>query len=237
MFVPEIIPCHLLWKPGVATTSLNTPNTAQSRADNTHHQSLEHRTPAMDTVNPPKPKAQSLNPKVQTLSLPEHIIQQGRFVEKDGKKVLMLPPHVLQQHQENMARQQQQQQQQQSLLLNNSLLSPSRTDGSQAKPLFSPSTENNDKFELTDDYIQQTIKDALKSGNLTPELEEKLIKQLETSSGAVEEGAGGGGVGAKIRRSAAAKVSFFLCWIFFLVSGVSHVFTVCFIRIRIQPKI
>ena len=209
MFVPEIIPCHLLWKPGVATTSLNTPNTAQSRADNTHHQSLEHRTPAMDTVNPPKPKAQSLNPKVQTLSLPEHIIQQGRFVEKDGKKVLMLPPHVLQQHQENMARQQQQQQQQQSLLLNNSLLSPSRTDGSQAKPLFSPSTENNDKFELTDDYIQQTIKDALKSGNLTPELEEKLIKQLETSSGAVEEGAGGGGVGAKIRRSAAAKVSFF----------------------------
>jgi hypothetical protein len=145
---------------------------------------------------------------VQTLSLPESIIQQGRFVEKDGKKVLILPPHVLQQHQENMAKQQQQQQ---ALLANNSssgMLSPSSrlsTGHGASKPLFSPSSEN-DKFELTDDYIQQTIKDALKAGNLTPELEEKLIKQLETS-GAVADGLPAGVGGTKFRRSAGAKVS------------------------------
>ena len=142
---------------------------------------------------------------MQTLSLPESVIQQGRFVEKDGKKVLILPPHVLQQHQENVAKQQllaQQQQQQQ--LQSNMLLSPSGTP----KGLFSPSVEN-DKFELTDDYIQQTIKDALKAGNLTPEVEEKLIKQLEGAG--ADLGGGGGAAGAKYRRTAAAsKVSLIL---------------------------
>jgi hypothetical protein len=148
---------------------------------------------------------------MQTLSLPDSVIRQGRFVEKDGKNVLILPPNVLQQYQENLAKQQQlQQQQQQSLLSPPPRLSTDDSGDAAAlsKGLFSPSSagggaENSDKFELTDDYIQQTIKDALKSGNLTPELEEKLIKQLETA------GVDGGGVGgvAKYRRSAATKVS------------------------------
>ena len=38
-----------------------------------------------------------------------------------------------------------------------------------------------DKFELTDDYIQQTIESALNSGNLTLEQQEKLINQLDGS--------------------------------------------------------
>merc|ERR1719323_2125357 len=66
----------------------------------------------------------------------------------------------------------------QSLLLN-SLTSPT----SPQKSLLSPRDADTDpdKFELTDDYIQQTIKSALTSGNLTLEQQEKLINQLDGS--------------------------------------------------------
>jgi nucleosome-remodeling factor subunit BPTF len=40
--------------------------------------------------------------------------------------------------------------------------------------MTSPTT-NNDKFELTPDYIQKAISDALKSQNLSPEIEQKLL--------------------------------------------------------------
>ena len=41
--------------------------------------------------------------------------------------------------------------------------------------LSSPANANNDKFELTPDYIQKAISDALKSQNLSPEIEQKLL--------------------------------------------------------------
>ena len=68
--------------------------------------------------------------------------------------------------------------QSQSLLINN-LTSPTRND----QLLNSSQTPSNDgdKFELTEDYIQQTIKNALKGGNLTPELQERLMSQLDGS--------------------------------------------------------
>jgi hypothetical protein len=39
--------------------------------------------------------------------------------------------------------------------------------------------EQGDKFTLTEDYRQQTIKDALKGGNLTPKLQEKLMSEMD----------------------------------------------------------
>jgi len=104
---------------------------------------------------------------------------------KDGKKVLVLPQNVLAAHQARQKQllQQQQQSQQtspsqppphpQSILLN-SLTSP-------GKSLHNSRSDDGDKFELTDDYIQQTIKNALNSGNLTLEQQEKLINQLDGS--------------------------------------------------------
>ena len=116
-------------------------------------------------------------------NLPQSVIKQGQFIIKDGKKVLVLPQNVLAAHQARQKQLLQQQSQQtspsqppphpQSILLN-SLTSPS-------KPSFTARTEDGDKFELTDDYIQQTIKNALNSGNLTLEQQEKLINQLDGS--------------------------------------------------------
>jgi len=136
------------------------------------------------------------NPPTPTLTnLPASVIKQGHFVIKDGKKVLVLPQNVLAQHQATIARQtlgqtEQTQQtqpspQSQSLLLN-SLTSPTRAEQllSPGKSLLSPTAgpeAEGDKFELTEDYIQQTIKNALKGGNLTPELQEKLMSQLDGS--------------------------------------------------------
>lgn len=116
-------------------------------------------------------------------NLPQSVIKQGQFIIKDGKKVLVLPQNVLAAHQARQKQLIQQQLQQtsssqppphpQSILLN-SLTSPT-------KPLLNSRTEDGDKFELTDDYIQQTIKNALNSGNLTLEQQEKLINQLDGS--------------------------------------------------------
>lgn len=142
---------------------------------------------------PPPPRAGPSNPSTPTLAnLPASVIKQGHFVIKDGKKVLVLPQNVLAQHQANLVRQNlaqpeasQSPAQPQSLLLN-SLTSPTRTEQllSPNKALLSPSQGQDiegDKFELTEDYIQQTIKNALKGGNLTPELQEKLMSQLDGS--------------------------------------------------------
>ena len=126
-----------------------------------------------------------------TANLPQSVIKQGHFIIKDGKKVLVLPQNVLQAHQ---ARQKAALLQQQPVsgsppgpgqlpqhppsILLNSLTSPL----SPQKSLLSPRVESDpDKFELTDDYIQQTIKSALNSGNLTLEQQEKLINQLDGS--------------------------------------------------------
>jgi len=141
----------------------------------------------------PAPKAGPSNPSTPTLAnLPASVIKQGHFVIKDGKKVLVLPQNVLAAHQANVARQGLAQPeaspspaQPQSLLLN-SLTSPTRTEQllSPNKALLSPTQGQEmegDKFELTEDYIQQTIKNALKGGNLTPELQEKLMSQLDGS--------------------------------------------------------
>merc|ERR1719153_444399 len=87
---------------------------------------------------------------------------------------------------QNLAQTEPQQPPQPQSLLLNSLTSPNRAEHmiSPQKSLLSPTpgpeTEG-DKFELTEDYIQQTIKNALKGGNLTPELQEKLMSQLDGS--------------------------------------------------------
>jgi len=149
--------------------------------------------PQQNTSTPPAPKAGPSNPTTPTLAnLPASVIKQGHFVIKDGKKVLVLPQNVLAAHQANVARQgmtqpeaNQSPAQPQSLLLN-SLTSPTRAEQllSPNKSLLSPTQGpdlEGDKFELTEDYIQQTIKNALKGGNLTPELQEKLMSQLDGS--------------------------------------------------------
>ena len=142
------------------------------------------------TSPPPAPVASKLaaQPTI-TANLPQSVIKQGHFIVKDGKKVLVLPQNVLQAHQARQKAMLHQQtgggsppgqlpQHPQSLLLN-SLTSPL----SPQKSLLSPKDPDidQDKFELTDDYIQQTIKSALHSGNLTLEQQEKLINQLDGS--------------------------------------------------------
>ena len=47
---------------------------------------------------------------------------------------------------------------------------PTPAPGPQGGTLKSP-----DKFELTTDYIQQTIQQALRKDNLSPEIEQKLL--------------------------------------------------------------
>jgi len=140
---------------------------------------------------PPAPVASKLaaQPTI-TANLPQSVIKQGHFIIKDGKKVLVLPQNVLQAHQARQKAMMNQQpatggsppgqlpQHPQSLLLN-SLASPL----SPQKSLLSSRDGDSDpdKFELTDDYIQQTIKSALTTGNLTLEQQEKLINQLDGS--------------------------------------------------------
>ena len=76
--------------------------------------------------------------------------------------------------------QQQQQQQQQPVqppqpsLLMTSLTSPPKTPSSAKVASMSP-VKSPDKFELTSDYIQQTIQQALRKDNLSPEIEQKLL--------------------------------------------------------------
>ena len=157
--------------------------------------SPQHR-PAPAPVTSPAPAPTPVASKLAaqqtiTANLPQSVIKQGHFIIKDGKKVLVLPQNVLQAHQarQKAALLQQQPvsgsppgpgqlpQHPQSILLN-SLTSPL----SPQKSLLSPRVESDpDKFELTDDYIQQTIKSALNSGNLTLEQQEKLINQLDGS--------------------------------------------------------
>ena len=88
-------------------------------------------------------------------------------------------PQLIQQPQ----RLQQLQQPQPSLLMT-SLTSPPKTLGSSPAanqnspskaPVTQPPTKSPDKFELTTDYIQQTIQQALKKDNLSPEIEQKLL--------------------------------------------------------------
>ncbi|CAH1403971.1 unnamed protein product [Nezara viridula] len=57
-------------------------------------------------------------------------------------------------------------------------ISPTKSivNGQQFETNQTPNSKNSGKFVLTPDYIQQTIKNALKQENLNPEVEEKLIK-------------------------------------------------------------
>ena len=155
-------------------------------------QQLPQPSPAPSVTSPPpapvaSPSKLAAQPTI-TANLPQSVIKQGHFIIKDGKKVLVLPQNVLQAHQARQKAMMQQTgggsppgqlpQHPQSLLLN-SLTSPT----SPQKSLLSPRDADTDpdKFELTDDYIQQTIKSALHSGNLTLEQQEKLINQLDGS--------------------------------------------------------
>ena len=132
----------------------NTPG-LQARVENTSQ-------PSLSIQRPEKPKS-----KIQTVSnLPESVIRQGKYVIRDGKKILVLPPQAMQEYKEALR------QQESMLLPPEPVLSPV----GDAK-LLSPTEP--DKFELTDDYIQQTIKEALQAGNLTPDLQEKLMNQLD----------------------------------------------------------
>ena len=83
-------------------------------------------------------------------------------------------PQLIQQPQ----RLQQLQQPQPSLLMT-SLTSPPKTPSAanQSKAAMMPVNLNKspDKFELTSDYIQQTIQQALRKDNLSPEIEQKLL--------------------------------------------------------------
>merc|ERR1719430_561836 len=127
-------------------------------------------------------KSRQAAPTLSTL--PESVIKQGHFVIKDGKKVLVLPQAALAAHQATLAPSPvtSNSSNNQSLLLQ-SLTSPSRQSTGLPSPTLNttplPPGPDGDKFELTEDYIQQTIKDALKGGNLTPELQEKLMSQLD----------------------------------------------------------
>ena len=68
-------------------------------------------------------------------------------------------------------------------LLMSSLTSPPKTNSprgspqKQATPTPGPpgGLKSPDKFELTTDYIQQTIQQALRKDNLSPEIEQKLL--------------------------------------------------------------
>ena len=68
-------------------------------------------------------------------------------------------------------------------LLMSSLTSPPKTNSprgspqKQATPTPGPpgGLKSPDKFELTSDYIQQTIQQALRKDNLSPEIEQKLL--------------------------------------------------------------
>ena len=130
-------------------------------------------------VTPSKPR--QVAPTMSTL--PESVIKQGHFVIKDGKKVLVLPQAALAAHQASLQAPSPtaNSSNNQSLLMQ-SLTSPSRQSTGLPSPTLNTTplpVPDGDKFELTEDYIQQTIKDALKGGNLTPELQEKLMSQLD----------------------------------------------------------
>ena len=140
--------------------------------------------PAPQPVTPPKPAPapQSLlsSPSKQQTSpapasLPVSVIKQGHSVIKDGKKALALSAQAAPALSS-----------QQSLLLQ-SLTSPPRQTATPALPAptlgwLTTGGDGDDKSELTEDYIQQTIKDTLKGGNLTPKLQEKLMSQLDGSN-------------------------------------------------------
>ena len=108
--------------------------------------------------------------KVQTLTnLPEHIIKQGKYIIKDGKKILVLPPQAMQQYKDSLKQQEQQpQQQQQQIPPQQSAQMANLPEPLPLSPLGGGVAD--DKFELTDDYIQQTIKEALQASNLAPEI-------------------------------------------------------------------
>merc|ERR1719430_2314242 len=128
------------------------------------------------TPNKPRQAAPTLS------TLPESVIKQGHFVIKDGKKVLVLPQAALAAHQATLAPSPTANSSNNQSLLLQSLTSPTRQSTGLPSPTLNTTPlpgPDGDKFELTEDYIQQTIKDALKGGNLTPELQEKLMSQLD----------------------------------------------------------
>jgi len=175
-----------------------------------------------------QPQLSPQQPQLRTSDgqlLPASLLKQGQIMMRNGQKVLVLPPAVLQQHQKDqqkspLAQQQQEKPQPQKSLLLSSLTSP-RKEGMMSPggsmmspggghggmmspggggmmsppkmdPMLASPTENMipggdatpDKFELTTDYIQETIKNALKdTDNLTPEMEEKLLSQLDGGTG------------------------------------------------------
>merc|ERR1719460_3565527 len=132
--------------------------------------------PGLATPSKPRQAAPTLS------TLPESVIKQGHFVIKDGKKVLVLPQAALAAHQATLAPSPTANSSNNQSLLLQSLTSPNRQSTGLPSPTLNTAplpVPDGDKFELTEDYIQQTIKDALKGGNLTPELQEKLMSQLD----------------------------------------------------------
>eukprot|EP00088_Acartia_fossae_P026373 TRINITY_DN2718_c0_g1_i1.p1 TRINITY_DN2718_c0_g1~~TRINITY_DN2718_c0_g1_i1.p1 ORF type:complete len:657 (+),score=207.13 TRINITY_DN2718_c0_g1_i1:140-1972(+) len=135
--------------------------------------------------------------------------------------MLILPQQVMQQYQQSLKQQQLQQQ-------SPGLLSPTQPSHLASPPppapttrkMFSPTHkiggggggavdggQEDDKFELTDDYIQQTIKEALESGNLTPDVQEKLMNQLSDES-VKPKVKPAGGAGRKSKKKSAAADAF-----------------------------
>ena len=139
-------------------------------------QALLGQQPGLATPSKPRQAAPTLS------TLPESVIKQGHFVIKDGKKVLVLPQAALAAHQATLAPSPTANSSNNQSLLLQSLTSPNRQSTGLPSPTLNTTplpVPDGDKFELTEDYIQQTIKDALKGGNLTPELQEKLMSQLD----------------------------------------------------------
>jgi len=63
-----------------------------------------------------------------------------------------------------------------SMIFSTASTTPNTTTTTAPANMVSPtSNENSDRFELTPDYIQKAISDALKSQNLSPEIEQKLL--------------------------------------------------------------
>ena len=151
MVVMFLFCCYIY--PGIGGVSLpNTPG-LQARVENTSQPS------SIQRLEKPKPKIQTVS------NLPESVIRQGKYVIRDGKKILVLPQQAMLEYKESLKHQE-------SLIQPQSDLSPQGDS-----KLLSPTEP--EKFELTDDYIQQTIKEALQAGNLTPDLQEKLMNQLD----------------------------------------------------------
>lgn len=114
-------------------------------------QPVQQATPSK--LTPPTSTSASVSPQKSVLQLPQHQTQDNRQVVVNGQS--------------------QQSSFLQTVLSKDSNLdpAPNQQSGNQ-----SVNIEPNKQFVVTPDYIQQTIKSALKQENLNPEIEEKLLQ-------------------------------------------------------------